>query len=167
MGRWGAVERAGADPRRHAGFFLGQGAHRRVDEPGSAGKDGGEPGGGLLVALAQETLAQGRGFRARAKSARSAHRLRRGCAAAQGGAGGRHCLPYRPRELFLQKTAELEVGGDRSAAEGSVADLQKMKPALYAKLQRIAATNEETNHGDLKTSYVARLLSQVTDALLK
>src|SRR5438552_8213245 len=161
------MERAGADPRRHAGFFLGQGAHRRVEEPGGAGGDGGGPGGGLLVALAEETLAQRRGVRACPKSARSAHRLRRGCAAAQGGAGGRHCLPYRPRELFLQKTAEREVGGDRSSAGGSVADLQKMKPGLYATLERIAATIEERKHGDAKTSYVARLLSQGEDALLK
>src|SRR5207245_7382025 len=100
-------------------------------------------------------------------SARSRQRLRRGCAAAQGGARGRHCPPHRPRELFLQKTAEREVGGDRSGAGGSVADLQKMKPGLYATLERIAATIEERKHGDVKTSYVARLLSQGEDALLK
>src|SRR6267378_3604815 len=167
MARRGAVERAGADSRRRAGFFFGQGADRRVDEPRSAGKNSGGPGSRLLVALAQEAMAKGRAIRPRAKAARSAHRLRRGCPAAQGGAGGRHCLPYRPRELLLQKTAEREVGGDRSGAEGSVADLQKMKPGLYATLERIAATIEERKHGDVKTSYVARLLSQGEDALLK
>src|SRR5438270_726731 len=127
MARRGAVERAGARSRGHAGFFLGQGARGRVDEPRSAGKDGGERGSRLLVALAQEALAKGRAIRPRAKAARSAHRLRRRCAAAQGGAAGRHCLPHRPRELLLQKTARREVGGDRSGAEGSVAHLQEMK----------------------------------------
>ena len=42
-----------------------------------------------------------------------------------------------------------------------------MKPGLYATLERIAATIEERKHGDAKTSYVARLLSQGEDALLK
>ncbi|HXM82597.1 MAG TPA: phosphoribosyl-ATP diphosphatase [Burkholderiales bacterium] len=42
-----------------------------------------------------------------------------------------------------------------------------MKPALYETLERIAATIEERKHGDVKTSYVARLLSQGEDALLK
>ena len=42
-----------------------------------------------------------------------------------------------------------------------------MKPGLYATLERIAATIEERRHGDVKTSYVARLLSQGEDALLK
>src|SRR2546430_8970 len=42
-----------------------------------------------------------------------------------------------------------------------------MKPGLYATLERIAATIEERKHGDVKTSYVARLLSQGEDALLK
>jgi len=41
-----------------------------------------------------------------------------------------------------------------------------MKPGLYATLERIAATIEERKHGDAKTSYVARLLSQGEDALL-
>src|SRR5437588_1284208 len=127
MARRGAVERAGARSRGHAGFFLGQGARGRVDEPRSAAKHGGERGSRLLVALAQETLAKGRAIRPRAKAARSAHRLRRRCAAAQGGAGGRHCLPHRPRELLLQETGEREVGGDRSGAEGSVAHLQELR----------------------------------------
>src|SRR5438105_2138196 len=127
MARRGAVERAGARSRCHAGFCFGQGARPRVDEPRGAGKDGGGRGGRLLVALAQETLAKGRAVRPRAEAARSAHRLRRRCAAAQGGAGGRHFLPYRPRELLLQKTAQREVGGDRSGAEGSEAHLQEMK----------------------------------------
>ena len=43
-----------------------------------------------------------------------------------------------------------------------------MKPGLYATLERIAATIEERKqHGDAKTSYVDRLLSQDEDALLK
>jgi phosphoribosyl-ATP pyrophosphohydrolase len=42
-----------------------------------------------------------------------------------------------------------------------------MKPGLYETLERIAAMIEERKHGDVKTSYVARLLSQGEDALLK
>src|SRR5438270_10285281 len=50
MARRGAVERAGARSRRHAGFCFGQGARPRVDEPRGAGKNGGDRGSRLLVA---------------------------------------------------------------------------------------------------------------------
>jgi len=42
-----------------------------------------------------------------------------------------------------------------------------MKPGLYETLERIAATIEERKSGSAETSYVARLLSQGEDAVLK
>ena len=42
-----------------------------------------------------------------------------------------------------------------------------MKPGLYETLERIAATIEERKGKNAKTSYVAQLLSQNEDALLK
>ena len=42
-----------------------------------------------------------------------------------------------------------------------------MKPGLYETLERIAATIEERKGKDAETSYVAQLLSQNEDALLK
>jgi phosphoribosyl-ATP pyrophosphohydrolase len=42
-----------------------------------------------------------------------------------------------------------------------------MKTGLYETLERIAATIEERKKGDAKTSYVAKLLSEGEDALLK
>jgi phosphoribosyl-ATP pyrophosphohydrolase len=42
-----------------------------------------------------------------------------------------------------------------------------MKTGLYETLERIAATIEERKNGDIKTSYVAKLLSQGEDSVLK
>ena len=42
-----------------------------------------------------------------------------------------------------------------------------MKTGLYETLERIAATIEERKKGDAKSSYVAKLLSESEDALLK
>jgi len=42
-----------------------------------------------------------------------------------------------------------------------------MKPGLYETLERLAATIEDRKGKDGKTSYVAQLLSQPEDALLK
>ena len=42
-----------------------------------------------------------------------------------------------------------------------------MKPGLYETLERIAATIEARRHGDPAHSYVAKLLSQGDDAVLK
>ncbi len=42
-----------------------------------------------------------------------------------------------------------------------------MKTGLYETLERIAATIEERKKADAKTSYVAKLLSEGEDALLK
>jgi phosphoribosyl-ATP pyrophosphohydrolase len=42
-----------------------------------------------------------------------------------------------------------------------------MKTGLYETLERIAATIEERKKGDAKTSYVAKLLAEDEDALLK
>ena len=42
-----------------------------------------------------------------------------------------------------------------------------MKQGLYETLERIAATIEERKKGNVKTSYVAKLLSEGEDAVLK
>ena len=42
-----------------------------------------------------------------------------------------------------------------------------MKPGLYETLERIAATIEERKNGNVKTSYVAKLLSEGEDSVLK
>src|SRR3954465_14390668 len=59
------------------------------------------------------------------------------------------------------------MGGNRSCGEGSVAHLQEMKTGLAETLERIAATIEERKKADAKTSYVARLLSEGEDSVLK
>jgi len=59
------------------------------------------------------------------------------------------------------------MGGDGAGTQGSVAHLQKMKTGLYETLERIAATIEERKGGDPAKSYVAKLLSQGEDSLLK
>ena len=60
------------------------------------------------------------------------------------------------------------MGRDGSGAARSGADLRKkMKPGLYETLERIAAVINERKGGDVSKSYVARLLAESEDAVLR
>ena len=60
------------------------------------------------------------------------------------------------------------MGADRSRRTRSVTDLrQEMKPGLYETLERIAAVINERKGGDSSKSYVARLLAEHEDAILR
>src|SRR5260221_11670043 len=60
------------------------------------------------------------------------------------------------------------MGGGGSGAAGSVDHLrQKMKTGLAETLERIAATIEARKGGDPAKSYVAKLLSEGEDSVLK
>src|SRR5258706_2162979 len=158
-----ALERAGADPGSDTGVHDRQGPHARVDEPGGADADRGEGRGGVLVAFAQEALAQGRGIRTHAESARAAPRLRLGRDPAARGPGRRHRLPHRARELFFPQTRKREIGDDGPGAQGPGGHLQTMSDIL----ERLARTIEERRGADPDKSYVARLLAAEEDAALK
>ena len=60
------------------------------------------------------------------------------------------------------------MGDDRSGAARPGKNLrQEMKPGLYETLERIAAVIEERKRGDAAKSYVAQLLREGEDAVLK
>src|SRR5689334_20511185 len=60
------------------------------------------------------------------------------------------------------------MDADRPGSARSVADLrQEMKPGLYETLERIAAVINERKGGDTTKSYVARLLAESEDAILR
>src|SRR6185503_6617693 len=151
------------DSRDHPGVLDGTRADPRLDEPRGPDAHGGQGRGGVLVALAQEALAQGRGIGPHAEGARTASGLCFRCDPAPGGPGGRHRLPHRARELFFPQTRKREMGDDGPGAQGSGGHLQKMSDIL----ERLARTIEERKGADTDKSYVARLLAAEEDALLK
>src|SRR5581483_2044008 len=157
MGR----ERPGA--RDRAGRRDAQGADPRVDEPRVAREDRRHRRGALLVALAPQALAQGRGIGPRAEGARGTHRLRRGRGAARGRAGGRNRLPHGPRALLLPQARRPALGRDRGGRARSPGDLQEMSDIL----ERLADVVESRKAGDPDVSYVARLFARGEDAILK
>src|SRR5687767_5086612 len=157
LARRSPVEWRGPDSGCCPGNLFRKSAHRRLDEPRRLAADRGAKRSGVLVALAQEALAQGRGIRPRAKAGRAAPGLRRRRGAAQGRAGGRHRLPYRPRKLLFPQTREREMGDRGSGAQGSCPHLQKMKHGLAETLERIAETIKTRKAGDPAKSYVAKL----------
>ncbi len=81
--------------------------------------------GGVLVALARATVAQGRGIRARATGARHPAGLRRGCCAAERRAGGWHRLSHRARALLLSAPRQGCLDGDRAGPQGPRRDLSR------------------------------------------
>ncbi len=135
-----------------------------MDEPRSIEADEPEKRGDLLVAFAQEAVAQGRGIRSYPEGERDTTRLRCRCDPAASGTTRRHCLSYRTRKLFLQQTGERCLAGDRCGAEESRRDIQEMSNDI---LQRLTETLEARKSAAPESSYAAKLFSKGDDAILK
>src|SRR3989338_1323898 len=100
------------------------GDDHRAGRRDRAGADGGMDGsrcpeadlaerrGGILVAFAQEVVAQGRGIRAYPESEGNPAGLRWRCDTDAGRTARRYRLSYRARKLFLPSSGKRTVGGN-------------------------------------------------------
>src|SRR5450759_1674070 len=113
-----------------AGGAHRQGADVRLDEPRGAEADGCQRRSGVLVALAPEIVAQGRGVWPRAEGARAASGLRCGRNITLRGAGRRHRLPHRPAQLFFPEVRGREMGRDGPGDQRPQGYIPKMSDIL-------------------------------------
>src|SRR5262249_39785478 len=134
-------------------------------EPRGAQQDGADRRGPLLVALAPEALAQGRGFGPRAEGEVDPDRLRRGHDTAGGRAGGRHCVPHRASFVLLPEARRIGGAGGRPRPQGSQGHLRRMSDADT--LQRLGETTAARRGADPASSYVASLFAKGGDAVMK
>src|SRR5690606_1562486 len=121
-----------------------------------------------------QVVAQGRRVRPSAGGARAAPGLRRRRHPAEGRAGGRHRLPYRPRKLVLPPAGRgaepVPLEHHRPRAQRPRAHLQMNHDTSADILSRLAETLESrlpARGGDPAASYSAKLLARGPDAFLK
>src|SRR5690606_9288745 len=117
--RRSAVGRPGPRAGDRAGSRYRQDPDGRLDEPRSAGRDGGQPARRLLVSLARAALAQGRGVRTRATASRAAARLRRRRHRPGRRAAGWNRLSHESAFLLLPALLTWRLEDRRAGAEGS------------------------------------------------
>src|SRR5580698_1058787 len=142
-----------------------------MDGPRGLAQDHRTEARGVLLALAQAPVVQGRGIGACPARARSPAGLRRRRRVAESGTGVGDCVPYRPPFVLFPEIrgigSERRLGRDRTGLERPRAHLQIMTQSTQDTLLRLAAIIDSRKGGDPEQSYVSRLFSKGDDAVLK